>query len=256
MRPALLTLQYIGVEIKGMPNRLNALAKKLDSFVHLTEQEIGCLADLQSAPSQVGRSSDLVQEGQTGHQAYVLHDGWVCNYKVLPDGGRQIITFSIPGDCLGMRSILLRTADHSVSTLSKSVVSTIDTGRLLHAFKDFPRLGRAILWAASRDEALVVEHLVNVGRRNALERTAYFFLELHERLELVGLTKGHEYPCPLSQYVLADTLGLSAIYVNRVLRQLRERNLMTLTRGKATIQDKDELMRLAGFERQQAGRLL
>ena len=35
-----------------------------------------------------------------------------------------------------------------------------------------------MLWAASRDEAMVVEHLVDIGRRNALERTAHFLLEL------------------------------------------------------------------------------
>ena len=43
------------------------------------------------------------------------------------------------------------------------------------------------MWAASRDEAMVVEHLVNIGRRNAIERTAHFFMELAERLSLVGL---------------------------------------------------------------------
>ena len=31
-----------------------------------------------------------------------------------------------------------------------------------------PRLGYRVLWAASRDEAMVVEHLVGIGRRNAL----------------------------------------------------------------------------------------
>ena len=88
---------------------------------------------------------------------------------------------------------------------------------MMEVFNEFPRLGAAILWAASRDEAMVVEHLVSIGRRTAIERTAHFFLELSERLRLVGLANDKEFACPLNQYVLADALGLSAIHVNRVL---------------------------------------
>jgi CRP-like cAMP-binding protein len=95
---------------------------------------------------------------------------------------------------------------------------------------------------------MVVEHLVNIGRRSAIERTAHFFMELAERLSLVGLATETEFKCPLSQFVLADALGLTAVHVNRVLRQLRERGLLTLSRGRAQIHDLAELRKLAGFQ--------
>ena len=124
---------------------------------------------------------------------------------------------------------------------------------MMQIFNELPRLGAAILWAASRDEAMVVEHLVSIGRRSAIERTAHFFLELSERLQLVGLATDREFDCPLNQYVLADALGLSAIHVNRVLRQLRERKLMTLKDRRVTILDRAKLNILAGFQPQQVG---
>jgi len=110
------------------------------------------------------------------------------------------------------------------------------------------------MWATSRDEAMVVEHLVSIGRRNALERTAHFFMELAERLTLVGLATSTEFKCPLNQYVLADALGLSAIHVNRVLRQLRERDLMTVKSGKVIIHDLSGLCALAGYHKMDGGR--
>ena len=113
---------------------------------------------------------------------------------------------------------------------------------------DFPRLGAALLWAVSRDEAMIVEHLVSIGRRSALERTAHFFMELAERLILVGEATETEFKCPLSQFVLADALGLTAIHINRTLRQLRERQLLTLRRGSVIIHDLDALRKLAGFQ--------
>jgi len=52
----------------------------------------------------------------------------------------------------------------------------------------------------------------------------------------------------LNQYVLADALGLTAIHLNRTLRQLRERGLMTFRKGRVEIHDAAALMALAGFE--------
>lgn len=224
------------------------LARKLSTFLPLAASELSALAEIQSPPISVKRGRQLTREGQTGHRVFVLHAGWACSYKLLPNGGRQIISFPVPGDCVGLRSVLLRTADHSFSALTDAVVSSLDGDRMLKCIIEFPRLGAALFWAASRDEAMVVEHLVSVGRRNAIQRAAHFFMELAERLSLVGLATEAEFKCPLSQYVLADALGLTAIHVNRVLRQLRERELLTLRSGRVHIHDLKQLRQLAGFE--------
>ena len=57
-----------------------------------------------------------------------------------------------------------------------------------------------------------------------------------------------EFDCPLSQFVIADALGLTSIHTNRVLRQLREMRLLTLKKGKAQIHDLEGLRKLAGFQ--------
>ena len=95
---------------------------------------------------------------------------------------------------------------------------------------------------------MVVEHLVSIGRRSAIERTAHFFMELAERLTLIGMATETEFKCPLSQFVIADALGLSAIHVNRVLRVLREQDLLTVRKGSVRIHDLARLRKLAGFQ--------
>jgi CRP-like cAMP-binding protein len=106
---------------------------------------------------------------------------------------------------------------------------------------------RRVLWAASRDEAMVVEHLVSIGRRSPIERTAHLFMELAERMSLNGLATEMEFNCPLSQYIFADALGLTAIHGNRVLHQLLDRKLLTVRKGSVTSHDVDGLRMLAGF---------
>jgi CRP-like cAMP-binding protein len=223
-------------------------ARKLNTFLPLSRDEMKCLAAMQSTPLKVKRGKQLTQEGQAGHTAFVLQSGWACSYKDLPNGSRQIISFPIAGDCVGLRSVLLRTADHSFSALTDAVVSTVESAQILKCIAEFPRLGAALMWAASRDEAMVVEHLVSIGRRNAIERTAHFFMELAERLSVAGLATETAFKCPLSQFVLADALGLTAIHINRVLRQLREDDLLTLSKGSVRIHNLNRLRKLAGFQ--------
>ena len=191
----------------------------------------------------------MFHQGQTDQPAYILAEGWAISYVLLPNGTRQIIDIKIPGDFLGLRSVLFRTSDHSVEPITPVEASEVTTSDLLNTFSHAPRLATAVLWAVSRDEAIVVEHLVGIGRRNAAERVGHLLLELAARLRLVGLGDKTGYDCPLSQYVLADALGLSAVHVNRVLRELREAGYASFHNGRVTIDDLPGLISFADFDK-------
>ena len=210
----------------------SALARKLNSFVKMSKDELGVLVELQSNRVTIKRGQVFIEEGQTAHKAFFLQSGWGCNFKMLPNGGRQVIRFPIPGDCIGLRSILPRTSDHSCSALTDVVVAAVEAPRMLEIFNKFPRLGAAFLWSVSQEGAMVVEHLVSIGRRSAKEGLAHFILELAERLKLVGLATETQFEHPLKQSIIGDALGLSEVHVNRILRELREQNLLTASEGK------------------------
>lgn len=224
-------------------------ARKLAAFVKLSDVDLTVMSDLYRRRRRFAVGADMIHQGQTDQNAYVVASGWACSYKILPSGNRQIVDIQIPGDFLGLRSILFRTADHNVEPITLVHASEVKQRDLLTAFSQTPRLATAVLWAASRDEAMVVEHLVDVGRRSAVERMAHFLLELGARLRLVGMGDRKGYLCPLSQYLLADTLGLSAVHVNRVLRELREDGMVTFHKGRVVFDDYDALVELAGFDR-------
>jgi CRP-like cAMP-binding protein len=224
------------------------LTRKLEAFVALSPAELAVLARLQQRCRTFAPGLDMVHQGQSDQTAYILASGWVCSYKIQPDGTRQIVDFQIAGDFLGLRSVLLRTSDHSFEPIVTVEAAEVRKSDLLAAFAQTPRLATAILWAASRDEAMVVEHLVGVGRRDADARTAHFLLELGSRLSLVGIGSRDGYDCPLTQYHLADALGMSAIHVNRVLRHLRESGVMTFRDGRVTFHDYGRLVELAEFD--------
>lgn len=224
-------------------------ARKLAAFVHLAPSDLTVMSDLFRRRRKFAVGVDMIHQGQQDQAAYVLASGWACSYKLLPSGTRQIVDFQIPGDFLGLRSVLFRTSDHNVEPITPVQASEISQRDLLAAFAETPRLATAVLWAASRDEAMVVEHLVDLGRRSATERMAHFLLELGGRLRIVGMADKSGFACPLSQYLLADAMGLSAVHVNRVLRELREEGLVTFQKGRVVFDDYDGLVEYADFDR-------
>lgn len=172
-------------------------ARKLGAFVALSEKEMSALDSLHGRRKVFPAGRDMVRQGQTNQRAYIPASGWVCSYKILSSGTRQIVDFQIPGDFLGLRSVLFRTSDHNIEPITEVEASEVLSKDLLETFSNTPRLATAVLWAASRDEAMVVEHLVGIGRRDARERMAHFLLELAARLKLVGLGSLSGYACPL-----------------------------------------------------------
>ena len=82
------------------PNRDNALIRKVSNYIQLSPGEKKCLADLQlkSEKVKVAAGTDLAFEGQTERRVYILKSGWAHCYRLLPDGARQVIALSVPGD--------------------------------------------------------------------------------------------------------------------------------------------------------------
>jgi hypothetical protein len=71
---------------------------------------------------------------------------------------------------------------------------------------------------------------------------------LYLRAHNIGLTGDGEFSLPLSQLVLADALGMTAVQINRVFKELRLAEAMALKRGSVTLLDPVKLVQIAGFD--------
>lgn len=190
----------------------------------------------------------MIRESAPHSQTYVLHEGWAVSYKRLPDGNRQIIEMRIAGDFIGLKAAFLGASDRHVEAATDLVVSEISKAKLIEVASQSPRLMEFLFWKLARDEAIVAEHLTNVGGRKTLPRTAHFLLELAERLRQVGKGTATRYECPLPQHLLADTLGVTSIHFNRCLGELRRRGLIRIERNVVELLDRAELERITGFD--------
>ena len=100
------------------------------------------------------------------------------------------------------------------------VLCVFPRGKLWDLYSRLPSLAFDITWLAAREEQLIDEHLVSLGRRSALERAAYLLLHLFVRADEAGLVKNGSIQFPFTQQHLADTLGMSLVHTNKTLKRL------------------------------------
>lgn len=231
-----------------MPAVINAFARRLSQLVPLSPDEIAILRDLQSTTRTVQRHRDIITEGRHHGSLFIILEGNGIRYRILHDGRRQIVNIVLPGDIIGILGPFIESTLYSTKALTEMTVSVVTFSRVNALYAAHPRLITKLFWWFSCESAIYAEHLVDLGRRTALERVAHFLLELLTRLQSVGLAQDQSYKIPLTQELIADVLGLSIPHVNRVLRRLREDQLVVVEDQRVTIKDVDSLSELADFE--------
>jgi len=190
----------------------------------------------------------IVRENAAIAKAYAIREGWAFAYKILPDGSRQVVDFLLPGDLIAFGGLFSNAATQNFETITEAELIEVPFAAVRQAAHQSPELMEAFLALVWRERDKLVEHLLDVGRRDSVERVAHLLLEINYRLGSVGRGSPTGFACPISQYLLGDALGLTAVHVNRVLRKLRLAGLLTYRFGHVTFHDLGRLVEMTGFD--------
>jgi CRP-like cAMP-binding protein len=140
----------------------------------------------------------------------------------------------------------MREMEHSVEALTPLTLCVFPRSKLWDLYSHFPSLAFDITWLAAHEERLIDEYLVSLGRRSAVERTAFLLLHLFMRAEDCGLTKDGAIQFPFTQQHLADTLGMSLVHTNKTLKRLYATNAIRWKGRLFEMLDRAALANLAG----------
>lgn len=205
------------------------------------------MAKFSSGNRTFGAGRDLFVLGEGCDAMYHLLDGWVCLYKLLEDGRRQVLHFALAGAVLGFPPTR-RGMTYSAQALTDASVSVIPRDNLWSMFAEHPEVAMRIAWLVSRDRSLAYDRLSSVGRRTGHQRVAHLLLELFLRCRMRW--PGHhaqEMYLPLTQELIGDTTGLTGVHVNRVLRDLRRERIVEFHHRRLRIINTDKLLDVAGM---------
>lgn len=226
----------------------NAFLLRLMHAAELGDQEIQAIEELCRQPREIGAKKYLSRDGDEMHSFPVVLSGWAARYQILRNGARQITRLLLPGDAFYFDCSPNGIAIEEVITLSPCKIVNITHADMRRLIDRFPTIGDAMRSYGCMENAVLASWVVNVGRRDALERMAHLICEAHYRLSLVDPHQGQQIYFPLTQDDLADVLGLTPVHINRKLQQLRQEGLITLRSKQLTIHDLRTLQQIAGFD--------
>ena len=224
------------------------LLLKLRARDEVDAEEEAVLRASISEVKEIPAAKVIVRAGVPLTQCTLLVDGFVCRYRDLADGQRQIMELHVPGDFLDLHSFLLKQLEHHVGSITAIRAAFVPHDRIREITERHPHLARMLWFSTLLDAAIHRERILSVGRRSALSRIAHLLCELYVRLGVVGLAENGVYKLPITQADIADANGLTAVHVNRMLKQLRDRGLATFRNSDVVIHDWDGLKRVAEFD--------
>lgn len=227
----------------------NRFIDKLHGFSPLSPDEVKVLAKATANPRKFARRIDLIREGDRPGPVFVVLEGWACRYKILPNGTRQVLAYLMPGDSCDLHIGLLAEMDHSIQAITPALVATVDRVEMDIILDSNRGIAKAMYLSQLIDEGTMRAWITSMGRRSSLERVSHLMCELYLRARNIGLIDSLDrLALPLSQALLADSLGMTTVHLNRVLKVLRESGAMTIARGVLHIEDPEKLIHMAGFD--------
>ncbi|MGK6325002.1 Crp/Fnr family transcriptional regulator [Sphingomonas sp. DT-51] len=226
-----------------MPAR--SLADKIGDMIVLSAAERAALDQMGDRERIVRKGMTLVRENERSTELFALRSGMLIAYVLLDDGSRQILRFIFPGDLAGMAVIAFGKAPHTLLALSDSVVVPIDRQQVADIVHRQPRVALALAALEQVERASLTDRLAGLGRLSAKARVAAVLLDLRDRMRRQDDTTGDTFTLGLTQEEIGDATGLTAVHVNRMLRQLEDEGLIARANGRVTLLNEARLKRSA-----------
>ena len=249
------TLQ--AVSLRRQTERLEYIAPFLHrhrSIVSFDENERALLESSAALSQSFDCGATIRRQTDVNSSPSIVASGWACYARSTRNGRRQILSFILPGDSIGLAEGPFAPGLSEIVALTDMVL--LDASNIQQALAEShcANLRMAFYFERGLQEARLLDLVVQLGQQSSLERTAHLLLELHHRMDRAGLVRNERFHLPLAQHQLGAALGLSHIQMHRTLQAFRSRGLLVLNGREATLPNVDELEQAAGYEVRPAGR--
>lgn len=208
----------------------SCLVSRLSRFVDLTERECAFIAEMEKdeRPHQKGRT--VISVGDRSEGVTILKTGWAVVKSDSTDGRSQILRIYLPGEVMGLAEIGSSHANHRVVMQTDGVICPFPRKGLAPLFSDHPRLGALLTAVGSLDQIALRHHASSLASMDATRKLKFWLLQLRSRLEVANVGLGNRFQVPFSQVEIGQAVGLTSIYINKLLRRFVENGEIEIER--------------------------
>ena len=206
-------------------------------FKDLARDEIKIILELHLGRRRGEKDTQLVRAGDAAAPLLTITTGWAFRYCRLTNGRRQILSVHVPGDVIGLDTLLTGAPIYPVQCATAVTCFVIPRASAAELAQNAPWFRRRALDALARDRAAAQASLTRLGQFSAEERVVSVLLELNELLTARDLSNGTSFSLELTQQQLADLVGITPVHLNRVLKSLKARRLVKFDGHRVTLLD-------------------
>ncbi|MFH8488014.1 Crp/Fnr family transcriptional regulator [Streptomyces longisporoflavus] len=225
----------------GLDDRVPFLAR-------LENEERSALLSLGHELSFAPRIQLLHQNEPSSHVLLIVH-GWTKVTAAAANGYEALLALRGPGDIIGESAALTgRPRSATVTALEAVRAVAVEHDRFTDFLGRSPAVSFALLGLTSDRTRAADRRRLEFASMSVRERFAALLLDL-ARTHGRRTDEGIELAVPLSKQELAGSVGASREMVQRLLKELRDRDAVATGRRALVIMRPDLLRRIARTER-------
>ena len=204
------------------------------------------LDELIKRPKPLQRDQYLYRTGDTFRSIFVVRAGSIKSFTLSKSGDQQITGFHLPGELIGLDGV--GTDYHCCDTqaLETTSVCQLPFGQLEELAANIPGLQRQLHRLMSREYVSEQHLLLQLGKMNAEQRLASFFVNLSVRSLQRGFSPT-EFNLSMTRTNIGNYLGLAVETVSRQFTQFQEQKLINASRRHIEILNLDAVKQIAGY---------
>ncbi|MDH4438940.1 MAG: Crp/Fnr family transcriptional regulator [Rhizobium sp.] len=202
------------------------------------------LSSIKFRSTCLDKGNEILSEGAPIRQVVTIGHGLAIRYRLVPDGGRQVIMFLTAGDICNPH-LYPTVMDHGIAAVTAVRIDRFDCEGLIGLANTVVGLNEALWTLAEEQNAIMRDHIMSLGRCDARARVIMLLTELARRLSTQG-TGPHPVFIPLTQTLLADAIGLTHIHLNRIIGDIVKCGVIATSRGGILVNSLSNLEKLGG----------
>ncbi|MGW0603093.1 Crp/Fnr family transcriptional regulator [Streptomyces sp. NPDC002640] len=197
-------------------------------------------------PLEFAARSTLFHQQEPSSYVLLLTQGWTKVTASAANGYEALLALRGPGDIIGEAAVLTgRSRSATVTALEEVRTVVVEQERFRTFLSNSPAAAFALLGLTSDRTRAADRRRLEFASLSVRERLASLLLDL-ARSHGRRIPEGIELGVPLSKQELAGSVGASREMVQRLLRDLRDREAILTGRRALVVRRPEVLRRIAG----------
>jgi CRP/FNR family transcriptional regulator len=187
----------------------------------------------------------LFKQGDPFKAVYAIRTGAIKTYAVASSGEEQITGFHLASELVGLSGYSEDTYPLSAKALETTTVCELPLEQLETLCDEIPGLRKQIMRNMGGEIRQDQQMMLQLSKKSADERMAYFLLDLSSRFERRGFS-AKSFRLSMSRVDISNYLGLAVETVSRIFTRFQKNSLIKTEGKEISLLNTAELNALSG----------